>query len=225
MIPLRDSTRSRRFPYVNVALIALNIIIFFKELTLSHQELNQVFYVFGVVPAKVNALLNAGAPLIPLVFPFISAMFLHGSWVHIIGNMLYLWIFGDNVEDRLGHFNYLIFYLLAGFAGSIAHIITNPGSQVPIIGASGAIAGVLGAYFLTFPRARILTLVPLFFFITIVEVPAVFFLLFWFLIQLLNGVTSAGVAANSVAWWAHVGGFLAGAILIKLFPDKRTQLF
>ncbi len=225
MIPLRDSTRSRRFPYVNVALIALNIIIFFKELTLSHQELNQVFYVFGVVPAKVNALLNAGAPLIPLVFPFISAMFLHGSWVHIIGNMLYLWIFGDNVEDRLGHFNYLIFYLIAGIAGSVAHIITSPGSQVPIIGASGAIAGVLGAYFLTFPRARILTLVPLFFFITVVEVPAVFFLLFWFLIQLLNGVTTAGVAANSVAWWAHVGGFLAGAILIKLFPDKRTQLF
>ncbi|HAA89656.1 MAG: Rhomboid domain containing peptidase [Thermoanaerobacterales bacterium 50_218] len=225
MIPLRDSTRSRRFPYVNVALIALNVIIFFKELTLSHQELNQVFYVFGVVPAKVNALLNTGAPLIPLFVPFISAMFLHGSWVHIIGNMLYLWIFGDNVEDRLGHFNYLIFYLLAGIAGSAAHIITNPGSEVPIIGASGAIAGVLGAYFLSFPRSRILTLVPLLFFITIVEVPAVFFLLFWFVIQLLNGITTAGVAANPVAWWAHVGGFLAGAILIKLFPDKRTSYF
>ncbi len=221
MIPLRDSTRSRRFPYVNVALIALNILVFFKEITLAEPELNRFFYAYGVIPAKVEALLSAGAPLLPLVLPFITAMFLHGNWLHIIGNMLYLWVFGDNIEDRLGHLPYLVFYLLVGMLGSIAHIIANPGSQVPIIGASGAIAGVLGAYFLTFPHARILTLVPLFFFITIIEVPALFFLLFWFIIQLLNGFSAAGLNANPVAWWAHVGGFLAGAALIKFFPDTR----
>ncbi|NPV28433.1 MAG: rhomboid family intramembrane serine protease [Firmicutes bacterium] len=221
MIPLRDSTRSRRFPYVNVALIALNILVFFKEITLAEPELNRFFYAYGVIPARVEALLSAGAPLLPLVLPFITAMFLHGNWLHIIGNMLYLWVFGDNVEDRLGHLPYLVFYLLVGMLGSIAHIIANPGSQVPIIGASGAIAGVLGAYFLTFPHARILTLVPLFFFITIIEVPALFFLLFWFIIQLLNGFSAAGLNANPVAWWAHVGGFLAGAVLIKFFPDTR----
>jgi membrane associated rhomboid family serine protease len=206
---------------MNVALIALNILIFFKEITLTEPELNRFFYVFGVIPARVEAQLAAGAPLLPLALPFITAMFLHGNWFHIIGNMLYLWVFGDNVEDRLGHIPYLIFYLLVGTIGSIAHIIANPGSQVPIIGASGAIAGVLGAYFLTFPHARILTLVPLFFFITIIEVPALFFLLFWFLIQLLNGIGTAGLNANPVAWWAHIGGFLAGAVLIKLFPDPR----
>ncbi len=221
MIPLRDSTRSRRIPYINVTLIVLNILIFLKEITLSEPELNRFFNVFGVVPARVEAQLAAGAPLLPLLIPFITTMFLHGNWLHIIGNMLYLWVFGDNVEDRLGHFPYLLFYLVVGFIGSAAHIIANPGSQVPIIGASGAIAGVLGGYFLVYPRARILTLVPLFFFITIVEVPAVFFLIFWFLVQLLNGISTAGVAANPVAWWAHVGGFLAGAILIKLFPETR----
>lgn len=221
MIPLRDSTRSQHFPYINMALIVLNILIFFKEITLTSQKLNHFFYVFGIVPAKVEAQLAAGTPLLPLALPFITAMFLHGNWLHIIGNMLYLWVFGDNVEDRLGHFPYLIFYLLVGIAGSTAHIIANPSSQVPIIGASGAIAGVLGAYFLSFPQARILTLVPLFFFITIIEVPALFFLFFWFLIQLLNGLSNAGLTANPVAWWAHVGGFLAGTILVKFFPTAR----
>lgn len=220
MIPLRDSTKSRRFPYVNVLIIVINFLVFFKELTLSPQELNQFFYTYGVVPNQMNLLFIGGAPLLPLALPFTSAMFVHGNWLHILGNMLYLWIFGDNIEDRLGHFKYLIFYLLVGFAASIAHIVATPASNIPIVGASGAIAGILGAYFLTFPRARILTLLPLLFFITIVEIPAVYFLFFWFVIQLLNGLGSA-VTANSVAWWAHVGGFLAGVILIKLFPRER----
>lgn len=221
MIPLRDSTRSRRFPIINLALIALNFLVFIKELSLPQQELTQIFYIFGVIPAKVQEQAFSDTSFLSLFLPFITAMFLHGNWLHILGNMLYLWVFGDNIEDRLGHIPYLFFYLFVGIIGSIAHIITNPGSQVPIIGASGAIAGVLGAYFLSFPRARILTLVPILFFITIIEVPAIVFLLFWFVIQLINGISSTGLAANPVAWWAHIGGFIAGAALIKLVPPRK----
>ncbi len=223
MIPLRDSTRSRRFPLVNAALIAVNFLVFFKELSLTTAELNRVFATLGVVPARVVAEVAAGAPLVPLAVPFLTAMFLHGSWAHILGNMLYLWVFGDNVEDRMGHLRYLLFYLIAGIIGSIAHVVANPTSRLPVVGASGAIAGVLGAYFVSFPRARILTLVPLFFFITLVEVPAVFFLFLWFAIQLLNGLGTYGLAVNPVAWWAHVGGFIAGLVLVGFFSERRPR--
>lgn len=224
MIPLRDSTRSRSFPYVNVVLIVLNILVFLKELALPTQHLNYFFYTYGVVPARAVEQAAAGAPLAVAAVPFITAMFIHGGWMHLLGNMLYLWIFGDNVEDRMGHIPYLFFYLSAGVIGSIAHIIANPGSQVPIIGASGAIAGVLGAYFLSFPGSRILTLVPLFFFITVIQVPALVFLPVWFIIQLLNGLSTAGMAANTTAWWAHVGGFLGGAILLPFFSRPRRYV-
>lgn len=224
MIPLRDSTRSKSFPIVNVILIIINILIFLKETTLTSRQLNYLAYTYGVVPAKVQTELTAGVPITSIAVPFITAMFLHGGWLHILGNMLYLWIFGDNVEDRMGHLPYLFFYLLAGIAGSIAHILANPGSQVPIIGASGAIAGVLGAYFVSYPRSRILTLLPLPFFITLVEVPAFFFLPFWFILQLLNGI-STNLAANPVAWWAHIGGFLAGMLLVNFFPNTKARTF
>ncbi|MGB9792027.1 MAG: rhomboid family intramembrane serine protease [Thermacetogeniaceae bacterium] len=224
MIPLRDSTRSRSFPIVNILLIALNILVFLKETTLTSQQLNYLTYMYGVIPAKVQTELSAGVPILSIAVPFITAMFLHGGWLHILGNMLYLWIFGDNVEDRMGHLPYLFFYLLVGIAGSIAHILANPGSQVPIIGASGAIAGVLGAYFISYPRSRILTLLPLPFFITLIEVPAFFFLPFWFILQLLNGI-STNLAANPVAWWAHIGGFLAGMLLVNFFPNTKARTF
>ncbi|CEO89702.1 rhomboid family intramembrane serine protease [Syntrophaceticus schinkii] len=217
MIPLRDSVRSRSFPYVNIALIILNVLVFFKQLTLPAQHLNSFFYTYGVIPAQVVNQTSSGTSLIAMGIPFISAMFIHGNWLHLLGNMLYLWIFGDNVEDRMGHLPYLFFYLLVGIIGSIAHIISAPGSEVPIIGASGAIAGILGAYILAFPRARILTLVPVFFFITFIQVPALIFLPIWFLIQILNALSTAGMAAEAVAWWAHIGGFIAGAILYPFF--------
>lgn len=210
----------RRKPFINWILILINLCVFIQELVLSRSELNQLFYNLGVIPAEVTYLLKTGAPLEPLFIPFITAMFLHGGWVHVLGNMLYLWIFGDNVEDMLGHFRYLLFYLLAGIAGSLAHVAANPTSPVPIIGASGAIAGVLGGYFITFRRSRVLALVPIFFFLTLMEVPAVIFLALWFVIQLFNGAASLGGAVNPVAWWAHVGGFIAGMVLIKLLVPR-----
>lgn len=223
MIPLRDNTRSHSFPIVTVSLIVINLLVFIKELSLTNQQMNDVAMHFGVVPAAVQFQLATGASLVFMAVPFVTAMFLHGGWLHVLGNMLYLWIFGDNVEDRVGRLPFLFLYLIVGVAGSIAHILANPGSQVPIIGASGAIAGILGAYFISFPKARILTLVPLPFFITIIEIPAFFFLLFWFLLQFLNVLGTTGVAANPVAWWAHIGGFVAGMILINLFPKTRRR--
>lgn len=224
MIPLRDSTRSRSFPIVNISLIIINILVFLKEITLTNQQLNYLTYFYGLIPAKVQTQLSAGVPLPAVAVPFITAMFLHGGWLHILGNMLYLWIFGDNVEDRMGHLPYLFFYLIVGVAGSTVHILANPGSQVPIIGASGAIAGILGAYFISYSRARILTLLPLPFFVTLIEVPAFFFLPFWFILQLLNGI-STNLAANPVAWWAHIGGFLAGMFLVNFFPKKKLPTY
>lgn len=226
MIPLRDSVRPRTVPLVNYLLIAANFYVFlFHEVGLRAQELNRLFYKYGLVPADVIYVLQKGLPL-DLVLPtFITCMFLHGGWVHIIGNMWFLYVFGDNVEDRLGHFRYLLFYLLVGIAGGVAHVLTNPFSDVPVVGASGAVAGVLGAYFVTFRRSRILALVPIFFFLTLMEVPAVIFLAMWFLIQIFNGMASLGGAMNPVAWWAHIGGFIAGMLLVKLLAGPREHLY
>lgn len=223
MIPLRDSARPRRTPFVNWALIVINIFIFYKEFMLPDSVLNRVFYYFGVIPSDVTYLVATGASLQPVMLSFVTAMFLHGGWVHVLGNMLYLWVFGDNVEDRLGHLRYLLFYLAVGIIGSISHVLANPTSEVPVIGASGAVAGVLGAYFVTFPRSRVLTLVPILIFFTIMELPAIIFLAIWFLLQIFNGTASIGGTANPVAWWAHVGGFVAGVILIKILAPRRKQ--
>ena len=224
MIPLRDSARSHTFPIVNYTLIAINFLVFFRQLTFTNQELNLFFYTYGLIPAQVTQHFAAGATLQSTLIPFITTMFIHGNWLHLLGNMLYLWIFGDNIEDRLGHLNYLLFYLLEGITGSIAHILSTPVSDIPIIGASGAIAGVLGAYFLLFPRARILTLVPIFFLITFIRIPAIIFLPIWFAIQLLNGLSTAGMPAEAVAWWAHIGGFIGGAVLLPFFRRKSNYI-
>ncbi len=222
MIPLRDNIPSRRFPVMNTALIIINVLVFFYELSLSQPELEALFFRFGVVPERVAEALPSLSP--GDYRPLFTAMFLHGGWLHIIGNMVFLWVFGDNVEDLMGPGRYLGFYLLAGAVANLTHVFVAPGSGVPTIGASGAVAAVLGAYFVNFAYARVLTLVPLGIFLTTVELPAAFFLVIWFLLQLVSGVAALGVpnmAASSVAWWAHIGGFVAGAVLVYFFRERR----
>lgn len=224
MIPLRDSQRSRSLPVANLAIIALNALVFLHMLGLGPRGLTEFILTYGLVPRLALAELAAG-DLERGALPFVTAMFLHapppGGWLHILGNMLYLWVFGDNVEDSVGHFRYLVFYLLAGIGANVAHVVANPESPLPVIGASGAVAGVLGAYFVRFPRSRVLALVPLGFFLTLTEVPAIVFLLLWFVIQLASGLLGSAGPGQVVAWWAHIGGFVAGVLLIRLFLRRR----
>jgi membrane associated rhomboid family serine protease len=221
VIPIRDTIPSRTAPIVTVSLIILNAIVFLHEAALG-PYLDRFVMAYGLVPARL--VFWDGDPLDPARFlPLITSMFWHGGWLHLLGNMLYLWIFGDNVEDKLGHFRFLLFYLLAGIVASLAQVMLNPASLLPTIGASGAIAGVLGAYLVSYPRARVLTLVPIFFLPWFVEIPAVIYLVFWFVLQLLEGVWQLGVPAETggVAVWAHIGGFIAGVALVKLMEPSR----
>jgi membrane associated rhomboid family serine protease len=231
MIPLRDDVQTRTVPFVNYALISANVLAFLLELSLGDQ-LPRFLSQASVVPVLytggdhalglIEALLTTLDP--DLGFRLLFSMFLHGGFAHIIGNMLYLWIFGDNVEDHVGHFRYLLFYLACGWVASYAHIWASPGSRLPSIGASGAIAGVLGAYITLHPHAHVVTLLPLGFFTQIVKIPAVFFLGFWFLQQFLMGAMSLGVRTaetGGVAWWAHIGGFVAGLVLVRLLGRGR----
>lgn len=221
MIPFRDDVPARRYPIVTIGFILGNLLAFGYELTLPPAELQNLIDRFGVVPVRFEV---ATASSLPTLLPsLIGSMFLHGGWFHLFGNMWFLWIFGDNVEDRMGHLRFLFFYLLCGVVGSFAHILFAPGSAVPAIGASGAVAGVLGAYLVSYPFARVLTLVPLFIFWPIVELPAIVVLGSWFFIQLLNGMAAVAVTSETaagVAWWAHVGGFLCGIALISAFARK-----
>jgi membrane associated rhomboid family serine protease len=222
MIPFRDNIPSRSFPIITILLIVTNVLVFFYQLALG-RNLEPFLMQYGIVPALVIRWPESALPLSAVALPFLTSMFLHGGWLHLIGNMWYLWIFGDNVEDRLGHFAYLVFYLFCGFGAAIVHTILNYDTVVPSIGASGAIAGVLGAYFLSYPRARVLTLVPIFIFIQIIEIPALIVLGFWFIMQFFYGAAALAATssnAGGVAWWAHVGGFVVGMILIGLFPRK-----
>lgn len=221
MIPIRDAARSAHFPLINWLLIVANSLAFFWQLSLG-PRLQEAVFLYGIVPMRYSdPVAAAHFTLLEQVLPFFTSMFLHGGWLHILGNMWFLYIFGDNIEDRLGSIRYLFFYLLCGIAAGLIHLITNWHSRLPTIGASGAIAGVMGAYVLLFPRARILTLVPIFFFVQFFEIPAFIFLGYWFLIQLLSaGLTPSEM--GGVAWWAHIGGFVAGAVLVKLF-DRLPQ--
>ncbi|NPV70717.1 MAG: rhomboid family intramembrane serine protease [Firmicutes bacterium] len=227
MIPLRDSIRSRRFPVVNVLLIAVNILVFLFEWTLSDRQLALLFRYYGVVPLRFASMLGGPAssgPGLTPVLTLITSQFMHGGPVHVAGNMLYLWVFGDNVEDRMGRLRYLVFYLLLGSLSGLAHVLFNVGSPIPTIGASGAVAGILGAYFISYPRSRVVALIPLIVFWTVTEVPAVIFLFLWFLLQLGSGVASLRAAVQvgaGVAWWAHIGGFIAGAALVNVFKGRR----
>lgn len=224
MIPLRDSTRSRSFPYVTVILIAVNLYIYFVQFTSTQQGLEELIFNYALIPDRFTQLLQNYNLIGVLHLPLITSFFLHGSWFHVIFNMLYLWIFGDNIEDRLGHIRFLLFYLLAGIAGNLGHILFHATSPIPLVGASGAIAGILGGYIIAFPQARITSLIFIFFFITIREIPAFYFLLFWFLLQVVNGVTSLGIMGNTVAWWAHIGGFLTGLVLMNVFKKKKMVI-
>jgi membrane associated rhomboid family serine protease len=221
MIPIRDDAPHYTTPWVNYFLIALNTLVFLFELQLGPHGLNAFLFSFGLVPANLSAALRAGAYAAALL-PILTSMFIHGGWLHIIFNMWWLWIFGDNVEDWLGHFPYLVFYLLSGLGASLVHIAFNLGSPVPSVGASGAIAGVVGAYFLLFPSARVLTFVFVFF----TWLPAWLILGYWFVLQFLSGAATSLTRQGSsggIAVWAHVGGFLSGVVLIKLFPRRAPR--
>jgi hypothetical protein len=224
MIPLRDALPSKTFPVINYLMIGLNILAFLWQLT-QGPHLKEAFFLYGIVPIRYSDP-DAGAHFTMLQqwLPFLTSMFLHGGFLHLLGNMWFLHIFGDNIEDRLGHFRYLIFYLLSGLAAGLIHLLTNLDSKIPTIGASGAISGVMGAYLVLHPRTRIMTLIPIFFFFQFVEIPAFIFLGYWLLIQLISaGFTPKGV--GGVAWWAHIGGFVAGLVMVKLFDwIPRTGL-
>jgi membrane associated rhomboid family serine protease len=225
VIPLRDSVPRRTFPFTNNLLIGLNVAAFLVQLS-QGPDLAAFLSRWAFVPARLLHPSAWGmAPLASLATVFTS-MFLHGGFLHLAGNLLFLWIFGDNVEDALGHFRYLVFYLAAGVAAAALQTALNPASAVPNIGASGAIAGVLGGYFVLYPRARVVTLVPLIFLFPLIEVPAALYLLFWFLMQFWMGSANLASAARNpeaggVAWWAHVGGFLFGALLVRPFRPRR----
>ncbi len=223
MIPLRDNIPSERWPFANVAIIAVNVLVFVYELSLGPYLEKFVFF-YGFTPAVYRYLSEVAPHNIPLrVYPLFTSMFLHGGWVHLISNMWVLWIFGDNVEDRMGHGRYVFFYVACGIMAALAQFLANPDATLPMVGASGAIAGVMGAYFVLYPSARVMTLVPIFFFFQLIEIPAFFFLAFWFMMQFFSGslaITNQALAGG-VAWFAHVGGFVAGAVLIWLFRKRR----
>ena len=208
MLPIRDTIRSRSFPLVNWLIIILNGLIFYYQSTLSQAQLESFAQVWALVPAKISL----GDPL--TWYPFLTHMWLHGSLIHLISNMWILVIFGDNVEDRLGSGRYLLFYLLGGIGAGLLQYFFTTSPDVPALGASGAIAAVMGAYFLFFPRAKVVSFVPIFLFVWFVEIPAVVFLGIWFLMQVYSGVASLSLpgAESGVAWWAHVGGFVFGLI-------------
>lgn len=213
MIPLRDTNRTSTLPIVTSLLVALNAGLFLYEQSLGSGQ-RQFLQEFGAVPVDIVSAVSSGR--LEGLFPLLSSMFLHGSWMHLIGNMLFLWIFGDNVEDRFGHGRYLLFYLSGGIVALAAHLAANPSSTIPTIGASGAVAAVLGAYWFLYPGARVLALIPLGFFIQTAEFPARLFLGIWFGLQIVSGLIESSTGAGNsggVAWWAHIGGFLFGYLV------------
>jgi len=235
MIPIKDTIHSRSFPFVTWLLVIVNVLVFVLiELPLSQPGLNNLIATYGVTPNQCAApilkgLSLASIPGLEVLFgecaiPLVTSMFLHGGWLHIIGNMWVLIIFGDNVEDRMGSIPYLIFYLVCGVVSGLTQAFIAPASQVPAIGASGAIAGVLAAYLIFFPRARVVTLVPLFILPWFINIPALVFIVIWFLLQFFSGVAALGAATSGgVAYWAHVGGFLCGLLLVWFFAGRSRN--
>ena len=227
MFPLRDDVPSRRAPVVTWAIIALNLAIFAGQLTLSEPGVRRLFFLFGIVPARLSDPGWAAATGLPPggLLTLLTSMFLHGGFLHVGFNLWTLWIFGDNVEDRMGRLRFAAFYLVCGLAAGVVHLLAHPASTVPTVGASGAIAGVLGAYLRWFPGARVLTLIPIVIYPLLVEIPALVYLGLWFVTQLLSGATSLGLpdVGGGVAWWAHVGGFGAGLALAGLFARRGPE--
>jgi membrane associated rhomboid family serine protease len=224
MFPLRDDAPRSTFPAVTLFLIAINVVVFIYQLSLHFEapQAEEAFVqAFGATPAKISLALAGRYSVEQGLLPILTSMFLHGGIMHIAGNMWFLWIFGDNIEDELGHAAYLAFYLVCGVIASAAHYASAPYSAIPSIGASGAISGVMGAYMMRFPFARITTLIPLFIIFTTVELPAIVMLVYWFALQFFSGAAETGMEGGGVAWWAHIGGFVAGAGLIWLKPRRR----
>ena len=228
MIPLKNMMARRSVPVITILLIVANILVFCYQLSLSHAANDALIRTFGLVPLRMKlALSGSHYTLVEAFLPLITCMFLHGGFLHILGNMWFLWIFGGAVEERLGSVSYLLFYFICGIGSGLAQALFSWGTSLPSIGASGAISGVLGAYVVFFPSSRILTLVPLFVFFFTVQIPAIIFIGLWFAIQFLSGVSSlstqSGASMGGVAWWAHVGGFVLGALLAKVFEGGRRR--
>ena len=223
MIPLRDDNPTRSRPFVTILLIVLCALVFLWQLSLSPNGRQQAAYLFGMIPAVLFGNAELDGQWIPAGATLVTSMFLHGGWLHLLGNMLYLWIFGDNIEDRLGRVRFVLFYLLCGVVAALGQGIADPRSEVPMIGASGAISGVLGAYIVLYPKAKVLVLVPLVVFITTLRVPALVVLGLWFAGQLLSSLVGAPGSGGGVAFAAHVGGFVAGVALIRLFVRDRRR--
>lgn len=220
MFPLYDTIRSHRFPVMNWILIGINIYVFLLIFRLGPPERERVLYLYGMIPANLEWMQ-------PKTWTTLfTSMFLHEGWFHLLSNMWALFIFGDNIEDRLGSIRYLIFYMIGGIIAGLMQAVAFPDSRIPAIGASGAIAGVLGGYFLLFPRARVITLIPIFIIPWLIEIPALIYLGFWFFSQLFTGIFSlsmpSGVDTTGIAWWAHIGGFLFGLFFVRIFKPKRT---
>ncbi len=228
MIPLRDDNPTTIKPVLTIGLIVINTVVFLYQISLGPRDGRLFVYQFGAIPAVIFGLKSLPARVVEIPAPLslVTSMFLHGGWLHLIGNMWYLWIFGDNVEEALGRVRFVLFYFICGLVASIAHAVSDVSSVLPSIGASGAISGVLGAYLLLYPRAQVLVLFPiLWFIIRIFYVPAAFVLGLWFVFQLLSGSMSSGQDGGGVAWWAHVGGFLAGMLLVGFFKRRDVRLF
>lgn len=227
MLPLRDINPTRRFPIVTLTLIGINVTVFVFELLLDTVGVLDTFIrAFSVVPYELTHAVDLPPTIpLPVQMTIFTSMFMHGGFFHLAGNMLYLWIFGNNVEDNMGHGRFLIFYLVCGIAAALAQTAVSPNSRVPLLGASGAIAGVLGAYLLMFPNAQVETLLFFGWFIRIVRLPAVFVLSWWIVIQFFQGLLSLGVpaASSGVAWFAHIGGFVAGVILVPFFRRREPR--
>jgi membrane associated rhomboid family serine protease len=233
MIPLRDNQATRRLTLINVMLIAANVAVFFYELSLG-AGIQNFIYDYAMIPVRLTDALQGGHEIaqlasehaagVPPLETIVTSMFLHGGILHLAGNMLYLFIFGAAVEEAMGHLRFLFFYLACGIAAALATAAFAPTSTVPVIGASGAIAGVLGAYFVLYPRAKISTVLPIFVLMYFVQIPAIVYLLIWFVAQLYSGLSQSGQSSGGVAWWAHVGGFLVGMILGPLLATRTTQV-
>lgn len=227
MFPLRDNVPSQSTPWVTWLIIAINVMIYGYQTTLPQQEVVAFFHQYGFIPSSLtNALAQGiGLHLLPFSTPLVSSLFIHGSWLHVISNMWSMWLFGDNVEDSVGHIRFFLFYLAGGLVASMTHFAVNPVSTLPTVGASGAIAAVMGAYLFMFPLARIRTLVPLFFIPLFLNIPAIVFIGMWFISQVFSGLYTfvTPLPEGGVAWWAHVGGFVFGLLLIPLIRKKKWQ--
>jgi membrane associated rhomboid family serine protease len=221
MIPYKDDNPTTHFPIITILLIAINTLIFLYQIA-SGPDSRTMIYSYGAIPYELFHGKEGIGPSTTVTL--LTSMFLHGGFIHLAGNMLYLWIFGNNIEDKLGIFRFILFYILCGVIAAYTHAISEPSSMIPMIGASGAISGILGAYLILFPRARIHTLIFFGFFIQVIKVPAIIVIGFWIIIQFINGILSKGLyAGGGVAWFAHIGGFFAGVLLIKLFIKKRRS--